>query len=393
MLGLILTSLLFAALPAWLFRSNLRAYAPPPRPLPSGGPPACSILIPARNEEDAIGEAVAAALENRGAEIEILVADDHSADRTAEIVRAIAEQDPRVRLVAVPDLPAGWCGKMHACWVLAAEARHPLLLFVDADVRLAPDAVSRMAAFLSVTDSDLASGIPRQVTLGLMEQLLVPLIHFILLGFLPIRRMRRSRDPSLGAGCGQVFIVRARAYRACGGHSAVRSTLHDGLKLPRAFRASGLSTDLFDATDVASCRMYRSPAEVWLGLARNAREALASPALIVPTTLVLLGGQVLPILLLVMSALTASRPGRCVELAMASVATACAYYPRLAGLVRFRQPVAGALLHPLGVLLLVAIQWFSILRRLMGRPATWRGRSEPSAVTFGLESIKPEARA
>ena len=141
-----------------------------------------------------------------------------------------------------------------------------------------------MAAFVETTGADLASGIPHQETVSLLEKLVIPLIHFILLGFLPIRRMRRSRRPSFAAGCGQLFIARAEAYHRCGGHAAIRDTLHDGIKLPRAFRAAGFKTDLFDATDLATCRMYRTAREVWLGLAKNAGEALAAPAMIVPMT-------------------------------------------------------------------------------------------------------------
>ncbi|QEH38108.1 4,4'-diaponeurosporenoate glycosyltransferase [Aquisphaera giovannonii] len=379
MLPLIVTSLILAALPARLFRSNLRAYRPAPRPAgtPDRAPDSCSILIPARNEESGIAEAVSAALASRGVEVEVLVGDDHSEDRTAEVVRAMTQDDPRVRLVAVPKLPDGWNGKQHACWTLANEAKCPLLLFVDADVRLAPDAVARMAAFLAESGADLASGIPRQETVGLMERLLIPLIHFVLLGFLPIGRMRRSRNPSFGAGCGQLFLARDGAYRTSGGHSAVRSTLHDGLKLPRAFRAAGFSTDLFDATDLAACRMYRAPSQVWSGLAKNAREALAAPSMIVPMSTILLGGQVLPVGLLAMACLGWPRPWGRAEVLLAAAAAACAYYPRLAGVARFRQPLLGAMLHPLGVLLLVAIQWHAFLRGLLGRPATWKGRPAP----------------
>ena len=126
-------------------------------------------------------------------------------------------------------------------------------------MRLAPDALARMAAVPRWNPgADLASGFPRQETVGLLEKLVIPLIHFILLGFLPIERMRRSLDPAFAAGCGQLFITHARAYDRAGGHSAIRGTLHDGLKLPRAYRLAGLRTDLFDATDLAVCRMYRT---------------------------------------------------------------------------------------------------------------------------------------
>ena len=237
-------------------------------------------------------------------EIEVIVLDDHSADRTAAIVREIAARDPRVRLETAPPLPAGWNGKVHACSVLAGLARHPLLLFVDADVRLAPDGAARAAAFLAASGADLASGVPRQETVTFLERLLIPLIHFVLLGFLPMARMRRSLHPAYGVGCGQLFLARREAYEKAGGHAAIRASIHDGVDLPRAFRRAGLATDLFDATDIASCRMYRDAGEVWRGLGKNATQGLAAPGKIVPATVLLLAGQVMPPVLL------AARPRR-----------------------------------------------------------------------------------
>jgi hypothetical protein len=371
--GLTIAALLLAAYPALLFRANLRQYLPPPELVipPGEAPPQVSVLIPARNEERAIGAAVEAALASTGVDIEVVVLDDHSEDGTARVVRELAARDSRVRLVSGPPLPRGWCGKQHACAVLGREARYSLLLFVDADVRLAPTGVARLVAFQRASNADLVSGVPFQETGTLLERLLIPLIHFILLGFLPLARMRRSRSPALAAGCGQLFLARRSAYEQVGGHGAVRTSLHDGLTLPRAFRQAGLMTDLCDATDVASCRMYRSAGEVWFGLAKNATEGLARPLLIGPATLLLLGGQVLPMLLLGVAGVTQDA----VAVGPALLATVLLYYPRAVGISRFRQSVAGALMHPLGVTLLVMLQWFGLLRTTLGRPATWKGRS------------------
>ena len=246
-------SCLLALFPAVLFLRNLALYAPPP--LASGRlRVSCSVLIPARNEESTIANAVRSVLRNQGADFEVIVLDDDSADQTAQIVRALANDDGRVHLATAPPLPAGWCGKQHACHVLAHLAQHPLLIFMDADVRLKPDALTRMSAFMEQSGAALASGVPQQETRTFSERLLIPLIHFVLLGFLPINRMRASRDPVFGAGCGQLFVARREAYHSSGGHSAIRATLHDGPKLARVFRAAGFATDLFDATCIAECR-------------------------------------------------------------------------------------------------------------------------------------------
>ena len=87
--------------------------------------------------------------------------------------------------------------------------------------------------------------------------------------------MRSSLQPGLGVGCGQWFMTSRDAYEKVGGHAAVKASLHDGIKLPRAYRAAGMMTDVCDATDLAVCRMYRSAGQVWNGLAKNAREGMA----------------------------------------------------------------------------------------------------------------------
>ena len=331
-------------------------------PTPASGRLSISVLVPARNEEANIGDACAAILASEGVEIELIVLDDASTDRTPAILAAIG--DPRLRVASAPALPPGWSGKQHACHVLGGLARHELMVFVDADVRLAPDALARMAGYMQRHDVGLASGFPAQVTITWSEQLLLPLIHFLLLGFLPIAAMQRSASVGLGAGCGQLFIVRRDQYVRAGGHAAIRASLHDGLMLPRAFRQAGLMTGLFDASGFARCRMYANAAQVWEGLCKNATEGMAKPRALPVWTIILGGGQVLPAVLMLVAP---SWPAGLALLASVGF--------RLLLAARFRQPWLAAVLHPLGVLTLLVVQWWSLIRAARGRPATWRGRA------------------
>jgi hypothetical protein len=366
---LAVAGLVLAAIPAGLVLFNLALY----RRAPRFGAPAesVSVLIPARNEERTIRRAVESVLASRGVDLEVVVMDDQSEDRTAEIVRALAGRDPRVRLESAPPLPQGWCGKQHACHALAAKARNQVLLFIDADVTVEPDGIRRTLGFLDRAGAALVSGVPRQITGTLAEKLVVPMIHFILLGFLPIVGMRLSRHPAFAAGCGQLFMTRKSAYERAGGHAAIRASRHDGIALPRCYRRAGLRTDLFDATDVASCRMYRGARGLWEGFAKNADEGMASSRAILPWTIVLLGGQVFPAALLVASILGGAALS---VTGLAAVGTLLPIAARLIAVARFRQSVTGALLHPLGVLLVVAIQWYSLSLRISGHALTWKGR-------------------
>jgi cellulose synthase/poly-beta-1,6-N-acetylglucosamine synthase-like glycosyltransferase len=353
----------FAVLPATLFVWNLFLYRSPEKTAIGDS---VSILIPARDEEQSIEACVRSALASTGLELEVIVLDDHSRDKTGEVVSRIAVEDRRLRLVSGPPLPDGWCGKQFACSVLGGLASKPVLCFLDADVRLTPDGLARMVAAMRNGRSALISGFPWQETRTPLEQMLIPLMHFLLLGYLPISRMRRRLDASLGAGCGQIFVADRLSYLKAGGHAALRSSRHDGLMLPRAFRHAGLMTDLCDATDVASCRMYSNAHEVVGGLLKNATEGLASAGRIVPFSILLLVGQVTPLVLLLVE------PSRIRDLAVAS--TVLAYLPRFIAAHRFRQPLLGALLHPVSILLLLGIQWLAFLRAAFGFRSMWKGR-------------------
>lgn len=375
LLALSIAGLALAVVPAVMVAINLVSYR---RPVPRNGrrSPQVSILIPARNEEPRIARAVDSALASRGVEVEVLVMDDHSTDRTLEIVQAIVERDPRVRVQTAPALPEGWAGKQHACHALAAAASGPVLLFVDADVELAPDGVAAAVDFLEETGAGLVSGFPYQITGTVMERLVIPLIHLVLLGYLPIPAMRSSTDEAYAAGCGQLFVARRDAYERAGGHAAIRTSFHDGLKLPRAFRRAGIRTDLFDATRVATCRMYHGAGEVIQGLAKNAHEGMAGKLAIWIWSVLLLGAYVLPPILVLAGAVTGAR-GSWWWVAVA--ATVLGLVTRIVLALRFEQSLIGALLHPLGIVILVAIQWYSWVLRRSGRRVAWKDRAQADA--------------
>jgi cellulose synthase/poly-beta-1,6-N-acetylglucosamine synthase-like glycosyltransferase len=366
---LALLGLALAALFAGMTAVNLRAYRPPP---PSTGTRRVSVLVPARDEEANMGALLDALLASRGVDLEVIVLDDGSTDATAALVEARAARDPRVRLARGAPLPSGWIGKQHACAQLAALASMPLLAFVDADVRLHPDALARMANMMERDGTAMLSGFPRQLTGSWAERLVVPEIMVLLLGYLPFPMARRApADPRFAAACGQVLVVRREAYDRAGGHAAMARTVHDGLHLARAVRSTGGHTDLADITDLASCRMYATAPEVWRGFIKNAREGMATPRALPVWTLLLGGGHILPVLTALWSALADARAALVVSL----LALALLLAARAAIAARFRQGALAVLLHPAGVLATLVIQWTALLAGPRRLPATWRGRT------------------
>jgi hypothetical protein len=388
MVTTIFVSAVCALVPAVLFVVNLRRYR---APMGEAAGARVAVLIPARDEERNIAACVESVLASVDVAVEVLVLDDASTDRTRAIVEAMAARDARVRVVSTQALPAGWNGKQRACWLLAEEAGRqetgaPLLVFLDADVRLAPEALTRCVAQMRSSRVALLSGFPRQITVGWMERMLLPLIHFVLLGFLPLGRMRATTDPAFSAGCGQFFLAEREAYFASGGHAAIRETRHDGLRLPQAFRRHGFRTDIFDLTALAEVRMYDSASAVWMGLAKNATEGIATPGRIVPFTVLLLLGQVMPVVfaaawfalsleMLVVGA-TFDQPLLATAVGVAVVVGFVAsYVPRLLAVRRFKQPLGAALLHPVGVVMLLVVQWYALGKKVLGRPVSWRART------------------
>lgn len=371
---LALIAFALATLPALMTMRNLKQFQPAckdPLVIDKAKADGVSVLIPARNEEASISGALQSILQSSHPEFEIIVMDDASEDRTAEVVQGFASSDPRVRLVQSAGLPQGWNGKQHACWVLASHARYDLLLFLDADVRLSSDALTRIVAEYRERQSPLISGFPRQETGTWSEQLLIPLMHYVLLGFLPIDQMRSSTQPGFAAGCGQLFLAHRDRYFEVGGHSAIAASRHDGIQLPKAFRKHGMKTDIFDATDLATCRMYQSLPQVIRGLLKNATEGIANPRLILPFSVLLLGGSVLPIVLLVISVVIGSG---WMTIGLLTIATALSWYPRVAASIRFRQSWLGVLLHPLSIAWFTILQWVALVMSIFRVRTAWRGR-------------------
>ncbi|MBL8870176.1 MAG: hypothetical protein JNK90_10315 [Planctomycetaceae bacterium] len=197
------------------------------------------------------------------------------------------------------------------------------------------------------------------------------MMHIVLLGYLPIERMRASNDASFSAGCGQLFFANREDYFQCGGHAKIFGSRHDGIKLPKLFRTANLSTDLFDATDIADCRMYRGYQQVTRGLLKNATEGIANKVLLLPFTILLGGAFVAPTILLVLSFVLKWPLWLSIILGSA---TFLSFVPRWMAAHRFRQAWLGVCLHPLSVAWFLLLQWRAWIEGMLGRRVAWRGR-------------------
>lgn len=354
------------------------------RRLRPGGPsPATtvSVLIPARDEESNLPLALESVLAQRGAVAEILVYDDGSTDRTAEVVRGFTERDARVRLVSgTGEIPSGWCGKPHALARLADEATGEWLLFLDADARLAVGAVAALVEAAESLESDLLSPWPRLIMLGPAERFLLPLLNFVTLTLYPTPVQFSRHDPALGLAHGACLLARATAYRTVGGHGAVRGEIFEDTALARAFRSAGFAAHCVDGQDVVRVRMYDSFGAIWRGFKKNFRPGFRHAASFWAFLALHLLVGVLPLPAVVFTASSGGDPRPWL------VALAGGFAARLALARRFGHPLGSVLLHPAAEAVVVALGLSSWWAVRTGRGVDWKGRTYSGKVRSGKAS-------
>lgn len=332
-----------------------------------------SVLVPARDEAAGIERCVRAALGGTRPPDEVLVYDDGSTDGTGDIVRRLAAEDGRVRLLEGVPLPAGWVGKPHACWRLAEAAGGNVLVFVDADTTLEPEGLARIGSLLDGMRADVVTAGTRQVVGSFAERLVVPLLHLTYLAWLPLPLVWRSRDPRFLVANGQLLAVRRAAYRAAGGWEAVRAEVVDDMAFCRRVKESGGRVVFADGHRMARCRMYEGAAQVVRGFSKNLYEGVGGrPA----GLLGVIAAHVL-VFLLPYAGLGAALLGAPALLVPSLIGVAANLAIRAVLALRFGQPPEGVLLHPLAVLALLGIALNSFRWSRRGR-ILWRGRAYPA---------------
>jgi hypothetical protein len=343
----------------------------PPGPATVDEPVA--VLLPVRDEATRVTPCLRSLLAQRGVPtLEIIVLDDGSRDGTADAVHAVAGTDPRVRLVTGAPLPPGWLGKPYACQQLADQAAPPAtaLVFIDADVVLAPYAIASSVAGLRAAAATLLSPYPRMVAGSVGERLVQPLLQWSWLTFLPLRAMEHSPRPSLAVAGGQLLVVDRAGYDRAGGHAVVREKILEDVELARAVKRSGGRIALADGSALADCRMYDSWHELRDGYGKSLWASFGSPAGGAAVVGLLLLLYTVPPVLAPAAAL-AGEPG-------VALAALLAYLLGIAGRVVSARATGGrwwpdALAHPLSVALLgwLTARSYHLRRR---RRLSWRGR-------------------
>jgi glycosyltransferase involved in cell wall biosynthesis len=228
---------------------------------------AISAIVPARNEEPSIADCIKSLA--RQPEIgEILVVNDESTDKTAEIVRGLMTNIPNLCLLETQGVPVGWVGKNHAVALGAREAKNPWLLFTDADAEHEPGAAARALRVAVETEAALVSFSPDQVMEKSYEKALIPFIYCRLARKFSFDAVNDPSSPDAAAN-GQFLMIRRDAYDAVGGHASVAAEVLEDVALARRIKSAGYRLAFHSGKGIVRVRMYRSFASMWEGWTKN----------------------------------------------------------------------------------------------------------------------------
>jgi glycosyltransferase involved in cell wall biosynthesis len=224
-------------------------------------------IIPARNEERTIARAVKSVAEQpeiRG----ITVVNDQSSDGTDQILRRLAAEQPKLRVVEGEELPPGWVGKNRAAWLGAQTAACDWLLFTDADAVHLPGSTARALSEARSSGADLLSYSPGQEMHTWWERALIPFV-FCRLSQLYSYATINDPDSPAAAANGQYLLIRRSAYEQIGGHAAVRDEVLEDVALARLAKSAGFRLHFAPGDQICRVRMYSNFAAMWEGWSKN----------------------------------------------------------------------------------------------------------------------------
>ncbi|MEE3718408.1 glycosyltransferase family 2 protein [Tumidithrix elongata RA019] len=358
--------------------------------------PSIAVVIPAYNEEINLRSCVEAVLQSQlkaSQTLEVWIADDESSDRTGEIAQQLVREDPRVHLISVPPRPTDrvWRGKNWACTQAAEQVQSEYLLFIDADVRLEPQAIAAALHEAQTHQTDLLSIAPEIMCGCLTEWLVQPLMMSVLAVGFNFDAVNQADDPTAFAA-GPFMLFRRASYEKIGGHRAVAEQMVEDVELGRLVKQNKLKLRYILGLGLVKVRMYQNFAALWEGWTKNYyMGANKNLGMTLYSAFVLSLVYVVPwlgLIWLVVSAQLSVISYRLLEInhqwvvnsylalcCLTTIAIALQYVFRKRSVKSFGQPLRYWLLTGVGGAIVVAIALVSIIKTETGWGWTWRGRS------------------
>jgi len=319
-----------------------------------------SILVPCRDEAENVSELVATLGALDHPRYEVIFIDDNSTDGTGELLRQAISNRPYMKVISAAPLSDGWMGKPWALSQGLSHATHDYIVTVDADVRLAPDALSAMDSVLQRTGSDFLSPYPSQSAVTMSERLVQPLLQWTWMTTVPLRIAMRSSRPSLAVANGQFLIVKKSALIAVGGFAAIQSSVLDDIDLARALIRRGFSGGVCDGSKIASTRMYSSFSEIRAGYGKSMSTGFGGIFGSLALALVMAISGLLPFIYSFFGS------------TMATAALLLVVTSRVVSSISSRSLIIDSLLHPISTIVFIYLLIYS---NFFHSKITWKGRS------------------
>jgi len=346
-----------------------------------GENPRVSIIVPARNEEETIEQALGTLLALDYDNYEVIAVNDRSTDSTGEIMERV-EQNPHplaqnarrmghpiLRVIHHRELPAGWLGKTHAMWTAANHASGEWLLFTDADVLFKPDSLRRALAYAESEQADHVVLFPRMIMKRPGEYMMIAFFQtMFMFGHRPWKVADPSTDDHMGVGA--FNLVRRRVYDAVGTYEALRMEVLDDMKLGKVVKKAGFAQRNVFGGDLISIRWAKGAMGVVNNLTKNFFAVLSFQW---PRTLVSAFGLAFLNLMPFVGLWTAQGWARAPY-----AAALCSMFVIYVGMSwRSGVPPYYFFLHPVSTVLFIYTLLRSMILTLWDDGITWRGTKYP----------------
>ena len=330
-----------------------------------------SVIVPTRNEEASIANCLRSIAMQTHRNLELVVVDDRSTDRTAEVAASVVEGDARGRMVHGEELPDGWVGKNWACHQGFRVSRGEWLLFVDSDSILARDAAERTLSHAKRNGKDALSVFPRGDLRGFWAKMVWPVLASVIRLLYPLRSVNDSKGRS-AVLFGAFILIKRGAYERIGGHEAVRGDFVEDKQIANNLKVKGVPFGVLLDGAVLTAGLAGGFAAVWSSIKRIASNPLRERKLtglgFVLTGLMLF---VFPLLSLGVSAISGTATTFFIVAAAISVLSPAAIVTYDVRNTTSRSYGFALLAFAAGTLIMLGV-----LRQLLGGASfTWRGRT------------------
>ena len=320
-----------------------------------------SVIVPLRNEAHNVEPLIASLAAQTGlAHVEYILLDDDSEDESLKLITAAIAAYPNFRVLKGEPLPAGWLGKTWALQQLLEASAGEILVSIDADVRITPEAISKSITSMKSMGLDFLSPYPRQLATTWGERLIQPLLQWSWMSTLPLRIAQSSSRPSMAVANGQFFIVQKNALVATQGYGLVRAAVLDDLYLARELLKTGSHGAVVNGASIAQCRMYASWCEIESGYGKSLNGAFGSFFGAHCAVAIIFLTGVAPIVLGVMGS------------AWGWISYLLIVITRALSAISSRARIIDSLLHPISSALLIYLIFYSYFMR--GK-IQWKGRT------------------